>query len=67
MTERCVNLGELVLLGVLLTVGGVAAFYGSRWHWARMCAPPRAMIQTLVIVAGVCACAALGYIALNWR
>lgn len=67
MTERYINFGELVLLGVLLAVVGVASFYGARWHWGRMGTAPRTMIQTLVIAAGVCACAALGYIALNWR
>jgi len=67
MTERYINCVELALLCVFLTVAGVASFYGARRHWGRMGAAPRAMIQTLVIVAGVCACAALGYIAFNWR
>ena len=67
MTERYINFGELVLLCVFLAVAGVTSFYGARRQWGRMGAAPRAMIQTLVIVAGVCACAALGYIALNWR
>jgi len=60
------NLVELILVGVFLVVTGVISFYGSRWHWGRMHARPRKVIQALLIIAGMGACFALGCILYNW-
>ena len=61
------KLGELVVLSVFLVVVGVASFYGARVHWSRVGTGSRRLLGACLIVAGVGACFALGWMFLNWR
>ena len=63
---RYPDLAEMILLCIVLAVIGVAAFYGARWHWHGTGAKSRVVIRTLVIVASLFACFALGRTLFNW-